>query len=234
MWCAIAASVLFLASPGFAGAAAQDDTLFVIGEPDGFAVEFGATREGYAGFLEAFPGPVEFVVGRDGPETWPFIHPASRDPWAGNRVHEFTIRWTADVAPEGELFLILGLADAHAREHSRVVVTINGVDLPAQIAPAGEQVLAYDTAAPGRVRSMIFALPVGALGAGENALAIRLEEQSWIIYDYVALRTVNEPIASAVPDVVGRALDGPLAPGTRIVFAERSLVDDPHWYANFG
>ena len=218
-----------------AGGPAEDAyTLFLIGQPDGYTAEFGSTAEGYPGFSTVFVAPVEFTVGRDDAKAWPFIHPAPRDTWAGGREHTFTIHYTAERDEGRPLYLVLGLADAHATESSRVVVTVNGVGQPAQTAPAGEQVLAYDTGTPGTARAMLFALPAGTIRAGANEIAIHLEGESWIIYDYVALRTVAEAPPIAAPDLVGRALEGPLHDVDKIVYATRSLAGDGHWYANFG
>ena len=214
--------------------AEEGQTLFLIGEPDGTAGEFGLVEEGYARFPQVFSDPVVYTVGRSTARAWPFVHPAPRDRWAGGGVHTFRIAFEVPAAPETPLYLVLGITGAHSRERSRVVVAVNGREVPDQRAPAGVMEPVFSPAQPGRVQSLVFPLPVGAVRAGGNAIEIRLEEQSWIVYDYLALRTVAAPLPLRTPDVAGPILEGPAAGLERIVFAVRKLGTDTHWYANIG
>ena len=80
-------------------------------------------------------------------------------------------------------------------------------------------------------------LPAGGVQAGDNTITIRLVQESWIIYDYVALRDKAEPlplVTPADPNLLAELRQGPLAGVDEIVFAVRRLGEDPHWYANFG
>jgi len=71
-------------------------------------------------------------------------------------------------------------------------------------------------------------------GAKAYTFTIRFDKQSWILYDYVALRTVNKPLKPAVPDLKKEFLAGPMADVEEIVFAMRKPGPDGHWYANIG
>ncbi|MBM4043049.1 MAG: hypothetical protein FJ290_31555, partial [Planctomycetes bacterium] len=131
----IAAGIL-TAAAAFAGQ--QRELLFVVGTPDNRAAEFGLTGEGegYQAYLRVFPNPVVHTVGRSTPKDWPYIHPAIKDKWAGGRAHTFAIRFASGADEARPLFLILGLCGGSPSERSKVVVTVNGADLPAQVAPS--------------------------------------------------------------------------------------------------
>ncbi len=178
-----------LASVGWAGQPApqpqaSSPLLFCIGTPDGRAAEFGLTGpgEGYTAYLQKFPEPVEYAVGQSSPRHWPYIHPAPRDKWAGGRTHPFAIRFVTSEHQKQPLFLVLGLAGGSPSECSRVVVTVNETPLPAQTAPSGNPRVCFQPTAIGQPATMVFEIPAGTLGRGDNTLTIRLEDQSWIIY----------------------------------------------------
>ena len=222
-----------------AHAAAADlppDVIFRIGTPDALAAEFGLSDQDYQGYRERFPDPIVYTVGQSAPTDWPFIHPAPHDNWAGGRAHPFTIRFDYDGPTTGtELFLHLGTADAHGSGRSQVVVSVNGQDLPAQQAPTGSTSLAHHPKMMGQAGALVFPIPAGAVTSGANTLTIRLEEQSWIVYDYVSLST--QPVPPKVQtefDLLGAFREGPMAEVRRIVFAVRPAGLDEHWYANFG
>ncbi len=216
-----------------------DEVMFVIGSPDGRAAEFGLARsgEGYAAFLQRFTNPVVYVVAKSTPRDWPYIHPAPKDVWAGGRAHAFEIHYRCPSAQDRTWHLVLGLAGGSPSERSVVVVTVNQTTLPGQVAPAGDPRAAFQPKAAGKPETMIFAIPPGTLKKGENTVSIRLDHQSWILYDYVALRREAKPLPLAAPsqaDLLAEFRKGPMAGVEQIVFAVRRLGEDPHWYANFG
>ena len=218
--------------------AAAEDVVFCIGTPDARAAEFGLASkdEGYSAYLRRFSGEVEYVVGKSDARQWPYIHPAPLDRWAGGRVHVLSIRFTVRQPKAAPLYLILGLAGGSPNERSKVVASVNGKDLPGQTAPAGDPRAAFRPEMAGKPETMIFDIPPGAVRDGENTIAIRLEEQSWVLYDYVALSAERRPLALATrePNLLARFRAGPMAGVDEIVFAVRALGEDPHWYANFG
>ncbi len=230
---------VLLSGPVVKGAGLPDDVLFCIGTPDGRAAEFGLAvpGEGYPAYLRKFPEPVVFTVGKSTAREWPYIHPAPKDRWAGGQAHTFSIRFTSPRDENRLLALVLGLAGGSPNERSKVVVSINGEDLPPQVAPSGNPRAAFQPAGLGQPETMVFGIPAGRLHKGENTLAIRLDEQSWILYDYVALRARAEPLPRVEPprpNLLAAFRKGPMAGVDEIVFAQRQLGEDPHWYANFG
>lgn len=226
--------VLLAAVLPAARAALPPDTLWVVGQPDARTREFGLTAEGYTQFNRVFPRPVVFTVGQSSAKDWPFVHPAPRDSWAGGREHAFTLRFSHDADPDRPCWLILGLAGAHSSERSDVVVRVNALELPTQLAPAGRMDLVFDPNGVGDAASVILALPTGSLRRGPNEISITLRRQSWILYDYLALRTVPEALPIATPQLRESFLAGPMRDVREIVFAARKIGSDGHWYANIG
>ncbi len=224
------------ASAAMAKAGMPGDLRFRIGTPDGYLRELGLAREGYRAFAKAYSNPVVYTVGKSKTADWPHIHPSHRDRWAGAKAWTFEIRYTSPVDENRPLHLVLGVCGAHPSERSRVMVSVNGEDLPPQTAPSGEARLCLQRQARGEPASMIFDLPAGSIAKGENTIAVRLERQSWILYDYVALRAERAPLPIAEPeeiDLLGRFREGPMAGVEEIVFAVREPGKDGHWYANF-
>ena len=213
--------------------------LFLVGHPDNRAAEFGLARrgEGYPAFPRKYKDPVVYTAGESKPRDWPYIHPAILDRWAGARPYTFTIRFTSPRDDGRALFVVIGLAGGAPRQRSKVVVTVNQTALPVQVAPSGDPRVAFSPTAPGKPQTMVFPVPPACVKKGQNTVSIRLDEQSWIIYDYVALSTEGKPLPlspSPQPDLLAEFRRGPMAGVAEIVFAVRKLGDDPHWYANFG
>jgi hypothetical protein len=74
--------------------AAEHDVVFCIGEPDAFCSEFSLTKEGYAAFKNKFSNGVTYTVGKSTPKNdWAFVHPSTKDNWAGNKNYPFTIKF---------------------------------------------------------------------------------------------------------------------------------------------
>ncbi len=215
------------------------ESLFCVGTPDGYAAEFGLARDGsgYSFFSELFPTPVEYVIGKSKPTEWPYIHPSTRDSWAGGKPHSFTIRFDSPQAQREPLYLVLGLAGAHPNQSSQVTVSVSGRELPPQTAPAGSSNVLMGLRERGEPQTMTFAIPPGTIEKGPNRISIRLSDESWVLYDYVALRTVAAPPElqeGATPDLLTSFREGPMADVEEIVFAVRKRSNDGHWYANFG
>lgn len=224
------------------------DTLWLIGTPDASGRGFGCAANGYANFLKEFPdGRVNFEVGKSEPHQWPFLHPAQRDRFSGQKAFTFNIRFNVDTAraetlKATPLYLVIGIFDAHPSEHSDIHVTANDTALPVQKAPPGSGQMVFRPATRGQIQTIYFDIPAGNVKAGENLITIRLENESWILYDYLALRTVREPMDAPPPRDLLKAFTTRCEPGEKtppmhgveeIVFAMRPIAKDEHWYANF-
>lgn len=234
---------LFCASVGFAATAPVAkpvakavDPSFWIGKPDGTAMEFGAARTGWKSYSNVIKEPVVFNVGQDKTTAWPFIHPSTRDKWAGARPHTFTIRFKADPFPPKPkpLFLILGLVSTFA-EASQLSIDVNVRNIVSQRMPAGTGT--GDPAEWGKQTALTFPLPAGAVKPGSNSITIHLAEGSWLIYDYVYLGTSSQPPLVSHNDatLLSQFREGPMKGVDDFVFCARKMNErDGHWYANIG
>ncbi|MDR1818516.1 MAG: hypothetical protein LBR07_10240 [Puniceicoccales bacterium] len=234
-----------------ASAALPADVVFCIGKPDQRCAEFALAREGYAAFPSRFAaakGGVNFTVGKSrAGSDWPFVHPANRDTqWSKTAVAPFTLRFALPAAAENkDLTLVLGYMATMPYVGS-VRVSVNGTALPAQNPQTvgGENIVFRPADArrgKGRAGALLFTLPAAALktGGAENAVVISLHEGSWLLYDYVALRSKREPLIVPKPEPnllaeFRTGADAPMRGVREVVFAVRGGGTDEHWYANFG
>ncbi len=205
------------------GPARAADTLFCIGSPDGHCAEFALAADGtgYTAFSQRFPNSIEYVIGKNQPASWPYIHPAPRDSWAGGKTHTFTIEFDAPQTYQKPLYLELGLAGAHPNERSLVTIDVSGHELAPQTAPNGATNVLANHNERGVPKRMVFAIPPGVIRKGLNHFHIRLDQQSWIIYDYVALRASDTPLKlqdRAAPDLLTTFRQGPMSNVEEIVF----------------
>ena len=217
-------------------AAPSNAVLFCIGAHDGSAMEFGLAEQHWPAYAKHFPKPIVFTVGKSRPTDWPYIHPSTRDTWAGGQPHTFTVRYRAERAPAGPLFLTLGLVSIW--EPSLITISVNGKEVASQRLPNAPVDVgsASDPRCDGDSLPLTFPVPAGALAAGENTIEIRLQDGSWIIYDYVSLGPDRAPppfaAAPPPPELLQNFLAGPMAGVTDVVFAVRKVLGE-HWYANF-
>jgi len=219
----------------------EPDVLFCIGWPDVSCNELALARSGgFPAYPDQFPnGKVEFIVGKSKPEAdWPYIHPGPADRgWAkGEPVHPFSIKLNAVPNPE-PLTFVIGYCGSYDVQLSQVEVTVNETALPIQIPkPVGHAHLAHDPVHWGQAGSMLFTIPAGTLKDGINDVTIRLLDKSWFVYDYVALRTANQPLVirpRPEVDLLTPFRAGPMKDVQKVVFAARGIGVE-HWYANFG
>jgi hypothetical protein len=211
---------------------AAGDTLFLLGRPDGSAMEFGCARERWPAFSQTFPQPVVFTIGQDQPRAWPYIHPSTHDTWAGGRAQTFTIRFNAAQAPPQPQHLILGFVNNHPSA-SQLNVALNGTAIASPRVPAGQG--SGDPADYTPLAPVVVPVPATAFKAGTNVLTLTLTNGSWFIYDYVQLGSSRQPPLITVTDeqLLEKFQAGPMTNVADIVFAVRKIVGE-HWYANFG
>lgn len=164
-----------------------------IGEFDGKSLELRFSPAEYGQIPKAYPTAViDYVQGVDTPaEAWPYLLPGPGDAWAGRKTYR--TRWTVplDAAPQRDVDLALWFVDT-TRLGGRLDVAVNGHDVRsvelAKGATRGSR--EGDATLPGStlVRSRHeFALPAGALTAGENVVEFTLAEGGWVAWDALGL-----------------------------------------------
>ena len=164
-----------------------------IGEFDGKSLELRFSPAEYGQIPKAYPTAViDYVQGVDTPgEAWPYLLPGPGDAWAGRKTYR--TRWTVplDAAPQRDVDLALWFVDT-TRLGGRLDVAVNGQDVRSVELPKGATRGSRegDATLPGStlVRSRHeFALPAGALTAGENVVEFTLAEGGWVAWDALGL-----------------------------------------------
>ena len=232
----ISKAVIIVLTVLFCASVLNASTFFQIGKPDGSPKKFGLANSSYKYYGLRFTKPVIFTVNKDPLSSWPFIHPSTLDPWAGEKAHTFTINFTLDSAPQKDTYLHIGLADVW--RHSEFKPTINETSLGSQKSPpgSGRNTMAFDPLSEGKVSSLTFKVPKASLKTGPNKLTLTLDNGSWIIYDHVTLDDSPNPpkLAQRQPAAINpEYLENGTIKFDEIVFAARPLGSDGHWYANF-
>lgn len=211
-----------------------EDVLFMIGDADNCAGEFKPfSKELWESYQ---PNPYFFKVGATPDREWPHVHPSSREVHLGNRPWTIGLRFDAKTPNAEPLQFVMGLCGSHLSEHSVITVTVNDTVLPTQRAPEHGSDQTTNPEVTGIVQTLFFEIPPQTLCSGENRISINLNDGSWIVYDYLALRQKKEPLPQAfIPpnQLYERFKNGTMKGIEQIVFAERRPGPDGHWYANF-
>ena len=212
-------------------------TLFQIGECDGTPEGFGLADESYHNYANVFPKDVSYDVGKSRLKNWPFIHPSTHDTWAhGSHAHVFTLKFTAS-KNASDLYLHVGLTDTWTPPVMSVIV--NGIEFKGRRLSrgSGSGDVAFNPLNPGKPCSETFKIPAGMLTDGTNTIGIKLDDGGWVIYDYVQLsdsKAAPKLKTPQPPQLLDSLLSGAMAGVDEVVFANRQLHSDGHWYANFG
>ncbi|MCL2743802.1 MAG: polysaccharide lyase family protein [Planctomycetaceae bacterium] len=221
----------------------EKDVVFCIGTPDAFCSEFALVKEGYAAYPKKFPNNINYEVGKSNPkDDWAFVHPSKLDVWAGGTgIYPFNIKFNlAEVNTAGTYCFVIGYCATIADRQPDIKVSVNGTALPVQKPKAvGADQVVFNPRRKGNPASLLFSISAELLKQGENTISIVLENSSWILYDYVALRKENKPLViTARPEAnlfaeFNKGDNAPMSGIKKIVFTTRTQTGE-HWYANIG
>ncbi|NQT53890.1 hypothetical protein HQ576_17675, partial [bacterium] len=193
IWLGLLLAIASWARAGQAPPAPKHTTLFQLGTPDGMSAEFGGAKRLFNAYLEEFPKPVVFTVGKSWLTEWPYIHPSVMDPWAGSKPHTFTIKFHVKELPAAPLYFIIGITDSCAERPPPVILSFNERTLQPWLPPHGTVRGAYEPRGWHKPSSKVFPVPGGAIRPGDNVIRIHCETKSWITYDYIRLGTDPAP-----------------------------------------
>lgn len=176
--------------------------LWEIGKADVSTAEFALAPNRFGEYKE----DALFVVGWSDPaRDWPYAHPGPVDPWAGSKKHTFTIVFALAEAPtEGKSILDVRLVDTHSSRPPAISFNVNGTVFR-RPTPRG----AGDASIQGdptvfEPHTMQIPFSSNLLKVGENEIAITIELGSWMLYDYIALKTPEPAALGAVSDLQPR------------------------------
>ena len=169
-----------------AGLSAAETTVWQIGKFDNCYEEMAIPHD-YSVYNKTYPKDVAFTVGKSDPvKDWPFIHPGPTDAWARSRTHPFQVLFDLPSAPSGVFGLTIDLVSTHGGDAPVLEMSLNGQSGRFAL-PQGSGDNALSDCAQGREHVIKLTLPPKMFRKGENTLALKITEGSWMLYDAISL-----------------------------------------------
>jgi len=171
--------------------------LWEIGTLDDSCEEFSGGHHcwefhGYEAYASEAQDPCVYTIGQSRPERdWYWIHPGPIDGWAGGKIHPRTIQFELETIPENPLLLHIALADTMSAAHIPPPiyhVQLNDQELAVIELSDGGQAGSYCVASVGVPQNYRVSISPESLVVGVNRLVIYPKEQSYVMYDYLALQ----------------------------------------------
>ena len=172
-------------------AAGQKKLLWQIGKADNNTAEFALGPDRSNQYSVTFPQGALFIAGQSDPkQDFPYIQPGPADTWAGSKSHTFTILFGVKSAPNtGNGELVLDFVDTHSAKPPKMQIKINDTSFVRDLPKGAGDPSAFGEVEKGREHRLTIEFPARVLEAGTNTITITSLTGSWILYDYVALRT---------------------------------------------
>ena len=174
-----------------ASAAGQTKLFWQIGKADNNTAEFALGPDRSNQYSVTFPQGALFVTGQSDPkQDFPYIQPGPADTWAGSKSHTFTILFGVKTAPtKGQCELLLDFVDTHSARPPKMQIKINDTGFVRELPKGAGDPSAFGEVEKGREHLLKIDFPAQVLEAGTNTITITSLTGSWILYDYVALKT---------------------------------------------
>ncbi len=172
-------------------AAGQSKLFWQIGKADNNTAEFALGPNNSNQYSVTFPRDALFVAGQsDTKQDWPYIQPGPADTWAGSKSHTFTILFGVKTAPvTGQCELLLDFVDTHGAVPPKMQININDTSFIRELPRGAGDPSAFGEVEKGREHVLKIEFPAEALVSGTNTITITSLAGSWILYDYVSLKT---------------------------------------------
>ncbi|MBP6962950.1 MAG: hypothetical protein KBC96_00940 [Armatimonadetes bacterium] len=169
-----------------AGLCAAETTVWQIGDFDNCYEDLAIPHD-YGAYNKTYPKDVTFTVGKSDPaKDWPFIHPGPTDAWARSRAHPYQVLFDLPSAPSGVFGLTIDLVSTHGGDAPVLEMSLNGQSGRFAL-PQGSGDNALSDCAQGREHVIKLTLPPKMFRKGENTLALKITEGSWMLYDAISL-----------------------------------------------
>ncbi len=174
-----------------ASAAGQAKLFWQIGKEDNNTAEFALGPDRSNQYSVTFPRDALFITGQSDPkQDWPYIQPGPADLWAGSRSHTFTILFGVKTAPAaGQCELLFDFVDTHSARPPKMQIKINEASFVRELPKGAGDPSAFGEVEKGREHRLTIEFPAQVIEAGTNTITITSLTGSWILYDYVALKT---------------------------------------------
>jgi len=186
----------FIASAAPVAAQTATKLLWEIGFANESSAEFALAPNRFGDFRE----DGLYVVGWSDPaKDWPYVHPGPIDPWAGARKHTFHIVFVLAEAPtEGKSILDVRLVDTHSVRAPAISFNINGTLFRRPTPKGAGDASIHGDPTVSQPHKMEIPFSSNLLKVGENEIAITVELGSWMLYDYIALKTMENAMLGDV------------------------------------
>ncbi|MHC4544562.1 MAG: polysaccharide lyase family protein [Planctomycetota bacterium] len=174
-----------------APAAGRTKLFWQIGKADNNTAEFALGPDRSNQYSVTFPQGALFVAGQSDPkQDWPYIQPGPADTWAGSKSHTFTILYgIGTVSTTGQCELVIDFVDTHSSRPPKMQIKINDTSFVRELPKGAGDPSAFGEVEKGREHRLIIDFPVQVLEAGTNTITVTSLTGSWILYDYLTLRT---------------------------------------------
>jgi len=172
-------------------AAGQTKLFWQIGKADNNTAEFALGPNNSNQYSVTFPRDALFVAGQSDPKKdFPYIQPGPADVWAGSKSHTFTILFGVKAAPTtGQCELLIDFVDTHSARPPKMQIKINDTSFVRELPKGAGDPSAFGEVEKGREHVLKIEFPAEVIEAGTNTITITSLTGSWILYDYVALKT---------------------------------------------
>ena len=172
-------------------ACAQTRLFWQIGKADNNTAEFALGPDRSNQYSVSFARDALFIAGQsDAKQDWPYIQPGPADVWAGSKSHTFRILFGVKTAPgKGKCELVLDFVDTHSSKPPKMEVKVNDAKFVRELPRGAGDDSAHGQPAKGREHKLVIEFPAEVIKTGTNEIAITSATGSWVLYDYVALRT---------------------------------------------
>ncbi|MBN2138804.1 MAG: hypothetical protein JW720_13430 [Sedimentisphaerales bacterium] len=168
-----------------------EEVFWQIGKNDNHTAEFALGPDKSNDYSVRFAQGAVFVVGQsEAKQDWPYIQPGPADTWAGSKQHSFRIFFGLESIPsEGDCQLIMDFVDTHSTQPPKLVVKVNNATFECQLPKGAGDDSAFGQPEKGREHIETVSFPTKTLKVGTNEISITSAAGSWILYDYVVLKT---------------------------------------------
>ena len=172
-------------------AAGQTKLFWQIGKADNNTAEFALGPNNSNQYSVTFPRDALFIAGQSDPkQDWPYIQPGPADTWAGSKSHTFTILFGVKTAPTtGRCELLIDFVDTHSARPPKMQIKINDTSFVRELPKGAGDPSAFGEVEKGREHVLKIEFPAEVIEAGTNTITITSLTGSWILYDYLALKT---------------------------------------------
>jgi len=172
-------------------AAGQTKLFWQIGKADNNTAEFALGPNNSNQYSVTFPRDALFIAGQSDPkQDWPYIQPGPADTWAGSTSHTFTILFGVKTAPTtGQCELLIDFVDTHSARPPKMQIKINDTSFVRELPKGAGDPSAFGEVEKGREHVLKIEFPAEVIEAGTNTITITSLTGSWILYDYLALKT---------------------------------------------